>query len=297
MTNSRSAVFLVLLSFVLLSLLTTSCRNAGAQQVEASTSGNQQTLILSFTNNGQHLVATVGQRIEITLGTVGPQQYGIPQVSSPAIRFENVALAFPLNPGGTTFIYIFEATAAGEAHVTIPTINSDDPDSTKRLKFTVTIHVGSALSNPSALRASMRPDQANTGPWTKGWTNLRNDVRQTFRPSLPRLTAVEVELVVANPGPSEEEVSMFVRNARGDVLADVFKTVAVADCGHVVFVFPNGGLAVSPEQVYSIGLSGGSVFGWKYVVRGYEKGEATFNGKPLLADARSTFLFRSFGAK
>jgi hypothetical protein len=44
-------------------------------------------------------------------------------------------------------------------------------------------------------------------------------------------------------------------------------------------------------------LSGGTTFGWKYVVGGYEKGDATFNGKPLLADARSTFLFRTFGAK
>jgi hypothetical protein len=44
-------------------------------------------------------------------------------------------------------------------------------------------------------------------------------------------------------------------------------------------------------------LSGGITFGWKYVVGGYEKGEATFNGKPLLSQARSTFLFRTFGAK
>jgi hypothetical protein len=44
-------------------------------------------------------------------------------------------------------------------------------------------------------------------------------------------------------------------------------------------------------------LSGGTTFGWKYVVAGYEKGAATFNGKPLLPGARSTFLFRTFGPK
>lgn len=34
----------------------------------------------------------------------------------------------------------------------------------------------------------------------------------------------------------------------------VSRTVAATDCGHVLFVFPNGGLQVSPRQVYSIRL-------------------------------------------
>ena len=57
----------------------------------------------------------------------------------------------------------------------------------------------------------MTPDQANTAPWKNAWTNLLNDVRQTFTPSLPRLTRVEVELVVANPGPSDDEVTMYLQ--------------------------------------------------------------------------------------
>ena len=96
MTNSRSAVFLVALVF-----LWTSCGNADAQKVDmSSTSIKQQVLSLNFTNNGQHPAATVGQQIEITLGTVGPKQYGTPQVSSPAIQLESVALAWPPNPAG-----------------------------------------------------------------------------------------------------------------------------------------------------------------------------------------------------
>jgi hypothetical protein len=205
----------------------------------------------------------VGQKIEITIGTVGPQKYGIPQVSSPLIRLESVAMAVPPNPGGPTYVYIFETTAEGEAQVKIPLINSENPSAAKRRTFTVTIHIGPAAGNPPALHASMKPDQANTAPWKNAWTNLLNDVRQTFTPSLPRLSRVEVELVVANPGPSDGEITMFLGNAEGEVLADVSKTVPVADCGHVQFVFPNGGLQVSPGQVYSIRLSGGSVFGWK----------------------------------
>jgi hypothetical protein len=251
---------------------------------------------LNFVNNGQHLTVTVGQQIEITLGTVGPKHYGNPQVSSPAVRLESVAQAGPPNPGGPTFVYIFEAVAVGEAQVRIPIIHSENPDWTKRLTFAVTVLVGSAVGNLSELYASSKPDQANTAPWKNAWTNLLNDVRQTFTPSLPRLTRVEVELVVANPGPSDDEITMYLGNAEGEALAVVSKTVPVADCRHVLFVFPNGGLQVSPGQIYSIRLSGGSAFGWKYVVGGYANGAASFNGRPLLPDTRSTFLFRTFGA-
>ena len=292
MTTSRSAVFLIALAFLL-----TCCGNADAQKVDmSSTSIEQRVLSLNFTNNGQHLAATVGQQIEITLGRVGGPQYGTPQVSSPAIRLKSVALALPPNPGGPTFVYIFEATAEGEAQVTIPLMYLENPDWTQRLTLTMTIHVGPAADNPPRLHASMTPDQANTASWKNAWTNLLNDVQQTFTPTLPRQTRVEVDLVVANPGPSDGEVTMFLENAGGEVLADVSKTVPVADCGHVQFVFPNGGLRVSPGQVYSIRLSGDSVFGWKYVVGGYASGAASFNGRPLLPNTRSTFLFQTFGA-
>jgi hypothetical protein len=291
MTNSRSAVLLIVLVF-----FWTPCGKAHAQKVDtSSTTIKQQLLSLNFTNNGQHLAATVGQPIEITLGTVGPKQYGTPQVSSPAIRLESVELAGPQNPGGPTYVYFFEAAAAGEAQVKIPIVDSDNPEWTKQLTFTVTIRVGSAAGGAPELRASVTPDQANTPPWKDAWTNLLNDVQQTFVPSLPRLTGVEVELVVANPGSSDGEVVMSLQNAGEEVLAVVSKTVTVAGCSHVLFVFPNGGLRVSPGQVYSIRLSGGSVFGWKYVVGGYSNGAAFFNGRPLLPDARSTFLFRTFG--
>jgi hypothetical protein len=157
----------------------------------------------------------------------------------------------------------------------------------------VLIRVGPAAGKP---RASSQPDQANTAGWTQAWTNLLNDVQQTFTPSLPRLTSVEVDLVVANPGPSNEQLTLSLLNAEGEVLAVVSKTVSVEDCDHVRFFFPNGGWLVSPGQVCRIRVKGGSLFGWKYVVGGYENGAASFNGKPLLADNRSTFLFRTFGA-
>jgi hypothetical protein len=289
MTNPRTRVMLVAL--VLWGPL---CADANAQKVSMSpTSIKQQVLSLNFKNNGQHVDAAVGQQIEITLGIVGPAQYGVPLVSSTAVRLQSTALNWPPNPGGPTFVYIFEAAAAGEAQVIIPILHSPEPDFAEKNTFITMIRVGPAHGKP---RAVGKPDQANTATWTKAWTNLLNDAEQSFVPSLPRLTSVEVKLVVGNPGPPDEDLSLSLLNPEGEVLAVISKTVPVEDCGQVRFLFPNGGAQVSPGLVYRIRLKGGSLFGWKYVVSGYKNGEALFNNKPLLQDGHSSFLFRTFGA-
>ena len=299
MPNSISAVLLVMLAFS-----PASCGNADAQKGNISvTTVKQEVLSLNITNNGQHLRATVGQQIQITLGTVGPKYFGTPQVFSPAIQLESVELAGPQNPGGPTYVYFFQAIAEGEAQVKIPVMDPENLDGVKRLIFTVTIDVGSVSKTSPEMYASTTLDQTNTAPWKNAWTNLQNEVWQTFTPSLPRLTRVEVELVVTNPdvltnrpGPSDGEVVMSLNNTEGEVLAVISKTVPVAQCSHVLFIFLDGGMRVSPGHVYSIRLRNAGLFGWKYVVDGYSHGAAYFNGKPLLPDMRSTFLFQTFGA-
>jgi hypothetical protein len=143
----------------------------------------------------------------------------------------------------------------------------------------------------------MQPDQVNTAGWKRAWTNLLNVVEQSFIPSRPKLVGVEVELVVGNPGNSEEELTLSVWDEQDQKLAIVTQTVEVANSDRVLFRMPKEGIELTPGQVYRIRLSGGPTFGWKYVLGGYEKGEATFNGKPLLSQERSTFLFRTFGDK
>jgi len=262
----------------------------------ASRAGREQVLDLNFANNGQHVSARVGQQIEISLGTVGPRQYGTPQISSSAVRFLNTAQNWPPNPGGPSFVYVLEAAAEGEARVIVPVMNADEMPYTTDITFEVTIHVAPASGRSPALPSMLKPDQANTAPWQNAWTNLNNYARQSFRPRLPRLTGVEVGLVVANPGPDSAEISMMVMNEEGLGVARVSKRVSVTDCGHVLFVLPRGGLRVARGQVYSIALSGGdNLFGWKYVVGGYGRGSAFFNNKPLVKEARSTFLFRTYG--
>ena len=145
--------------------------------------------------------------------------------------------------------------------------------------------------------SEMKPDQVNTEGWDKAWTNLVNVVEQTFIPSLPKLSAVEVELVIGNPKAPEDELTLSIMNEKGEELVSITQIVAAADCEHVRFSLPEDGIEVTPGEVYRIRLSGGIVFGWKYIVGGYPKGSATFNGKPLLGKTRSTFLFRTFGSE
>jgi hypothetical protein len=141
----------------------------------------------------------------------------------------------------------------------------------------------------------MRLDQVNAARWDKAWTNLVNDAQQTFTPSMPRLLAIDVGLVVANDGPLDDELTLTVMDTTGEVVAVVTEVVQASDCDRVMFTIPKDGIDVTPGQTYRIRLTGGTRLGWKYVVGGYEKGAATFNGKPLLPKARSTFLFRTFG--
>jgi hypothetical protein len=115
---------------------------AEAHNDDRSALGIQQhVLLLDFKNNGQHVTALVGERIEITLRTIGPQQYGAPRISSAAVRLEGTTLKMPPNPGGPTFVYVFEAAAEGEASIRVPIVAGIDPDVAKRLTFTVTIQV------------------------------------------------------------------------------------------------------------------------------------------------------------
>jgi hypothetical protein len=158
--------------------------------------------------------------------------------------------------------------------------------------------MSSVSTNTSTMQqASMVPDQVNTAGWDKAWTNLVNDAEQSFKPSLAKLMAVEVELLVGNPGAPEDDVTLTVLDETGQTLAVVTRSVSTANCDQVMFLISKNGLEITPGQSYRLKLTGGTTFGWKYVVGGYEKGAATFNGKPLLADARSTFLFRTFGSR
>ena len=259
-------------------------KNARAQTGKAKPAQSQHALSLTPANNGQRLLASVGQIIQVDLQALGSVRYTGPEISAPNIQYRNSILLWPPNPGGSLPYYLFEAMSPGVARIQMP--RNGGPG------FDVTIDVRPVVGNPSS---RLILDQANTAVWTQAWTTLANRLQQNFIPSLPKLANIEVELTVANPGPSQGVVSLMLLNADGQGILEADKTVTADDCAHVRFLLPPG-FEVSPGKTYSIQLSGGEgLFGWKYVAGGYNRGEASFNGKPLSKGARSTFLFRTFG--
>ena len=132
MTNARSPVFLLLAA-----LVTCACATVYSQEKLSKPKGSAA-LKLDLKNNGQHVNAKVGQKIEITVGTVGPGNYGAARVSTPAVQFEKMEYAALQIPAGQTQIYYFRALKPGTAEIFIP---HERPADVKRWPFRVTISV------------------------------------------------------------------------------------------------------------------------------------------------------------
>ena len=83
-------------------------------------SPSNETISLGIADAGRTVVVAVGDKIEVTLQTIGPGQYGNPIVSSASVVFLGESSAGAPNPAGPTQLYRFEAVAAGRADITIP---------------------------------------------------------------------------------------------------------------------------------------------------------------------------------
>lgn len=76
---------------------------------------------LDNSGNGTTISVSPGDKINVTLQTIGPGQYGTPTVSSGSVRFlGESAPAEPPNPGGPRQLFRFEAVNVGRAEITIP---------------------------------------------------------------------------------------------------------------------------------------------------------------------------------
>jgi hypothetical protein len=137
---------------------------------------------------------------------------------------------------------------------------------------------GRAQTAASVNRPQRIPDQVNDTGWRQRWTNLVNDAEQSFIPALSKLQAVEVGLVVGSPGETRDLLTLTVLDAAGRVVAETSMPVLTENCDHVMFMIPDGGVSLETGQTYRLKLAGGTTFGWKCIVGGYQKGEATFNG-------------------
>ena len=121
---------------VSLTMLLACCGNSADQKAQSSPSTTPKELSLNRMNDGQRVIAKVGQPIVVTLQTIGGGQYGTPQISSRAVRFEGSAFAPPKdqNPGGPKQVFRFTAATQGEAQIRIP-----HTDSNPTVTFTIQV--------------------------------------------------------------------------------------------------------------------------------------------------------------
>jgi hypothetical protein len=96
--------------------------------------GTTAPLVLSSADGDRTISAVIGQDIELTLGTIGPGNYGDPELSSDSVRFDGMEYPATQNPGGPTQIFHFHTVATGTTTITIPHIQNPTP-------FIVTIDV------------------------------------------------------------------------------------------------------------------------------------------------------------
>jgi hypothetical protein len=141
-------------------------------------------------------------------------------------------------------------------------------------------------------------DQANTPPWQGGWTVIGAApavvrLAQSFAPSKSALTAVEIDLITANPSAGSAQITIQVLDENRS-LASATQTVVAGFDGMLRFDFPS--VNVTPGTLLQIQVEDSSerLLGWRYGSNTYPAGAAFFNGTPWNGGAYD-FFFRTYG--
>jgi hypothetical protein len=78
------------------------------------------TLQLNRADSGRTIAVPVGEKLVLTLQTIGPGQFGVPEVSSPVLRLLSSGLSPLQNPGGPRQVFELRAESPGKADLRIP---------------------------------------------------------------------------------------------------------------------------------------------------------------------------------
>ena len=231
-------------------------------------------LSLTRANAGEHVIATVGQIIQVDLESLAGAGYGTPQVSSPHVEYRNSVRAMPPNPGGVLPVFIFEAVSVGDAEIRVA--RGDLPG------FAVTVEV-----KPSAVtgEAATRLDQ----PGERGGADFHSVPAETGK---SRSSAGRSESRLCGGRRYRDSSRLYgATHGRGG------KNLVHGTHRMGVFCLRQRRTRRHARRGLRHRGQGTTRFGWKYAAKGYGRGEALFNGKPLLKGAHSSFLFKTFGSK
>lgn len=104
-------------TFVIASLVyvMTVCCNEAASENDIT-----EPILLSGTDSGGSISVGVGQELQITLQTIGPGRYGVPETTSSTVQIIGEGDAGLQNPGGPRQVFRFYGVEPGEAEIRIP---------------------------------------------------------------------------------------------------------------------------------------------------------------------------------
>ncbi len=142
-------------------------------------------------------------------------------------------------------------------------------------------------------RNQIEIDQSNLLESGWGWTAMSWDMVQTFKPSTPVLTGVDIDIVTANPQLGDDIITVEIVH-NGQVLARSSQNVSVGFDGLLHFDFPE--LPVIVGDTYAISLPGSKdTFGWKYSGGDtYPGGMRFLGGTPMV---NHDWLFQTYGRR
>jgi predicted secreted protein len=140
-------------------------------------------------------------------------------------------------------------------------------------------------------------DQSNLPEWTGGWTHVgpavdgRAVMWQTFTPTCPNLTAVEIDILTISPGRGDDVLTVEIAQD-GAVLASAQRAVEDGFDGLLRFEFTEA-VPLVPEQLYELAVrdTGKTRFGWKYGPNTYERGSRYVLAQQQLGD---DWFFRTY---
>jgi hypothetical protein len=104
-----------------------------------STATSSEVLNLSDQSTGQTKSATRGQEIDILLHTIGPGNYGDPEISSGSVAFVEMSYPPGQNPGGPTQLYRFQAKDTGVATIRITRTGTQPTASSAPFEVTIDV--------------------------------------------------------------------------------------------------------------------------------------------------------------
>lgn len=136
------------------------------------------------------------------------------------------------------------------------------------------------------------PDQTNTPAWGGGWTNILpgGSASQTFTPTMPVLSGVDVDLFPSSVTPGDYNVTVQVlRGSRP--LASVTQNVPPGFDGLRRFELGTGVRVLPGESIILRVFGSGNKFGWRFSGNTYPGGERFFGGTPRGDD----WMFRTYG--